>query len=178
MGGVIHRWSHTRRGEIGFKLVWWYVTYEVGGGELRVVMSRKACGCYVLSMLGWLHCSLLLVYGMGQSIGLYGCHVLHIFTFWISFIYWCTIVIFEHMWDAFSALMLLVGRQKWHLACKNWVVRYWRGYLSGARCRWFAYGPADATTNPSSLAAVKSRMVYLSGAGWPRLSLKKAIKWM
>ena len=28
---------------------------------------------------------------------------------------------------------------------KNWVVRYWCGYLSGARCKWFAYGPADAT---------------------------------
>ena len=27
---------------------------------------------------------------------------------------------------------------------KNWVVGCWRGYLSGARCR-FAYGPADAT---------------------------------
>ena len=31
---------------------------------------------------------------------------------------------------------------------KNWVVRYWRGYLSGARCKWFAYGPADATATP------------------------------
>ena len=27
---------------------------------------------------------------------------------------------------------------------KNWLVRCWRGYLSGARCR-LAYGPADAT---------------------------------
>jgi len=24
-------------------------------------------------------------------------------------------------------------------------VRCWHGYLSAARCRWFAYGPADAT---------------------------------
>ena len=45
----------------------------------------------------------------------------------------------------FSALMLLVGRQEGHPACKkNWVVGCWRGYLSGARCR-LAYGPADAT---------------------------------
>jgi len=36
-----------------------------------------------------------------------------------------------------------------------------------------AYGPADATATPSSLASVKSRMVYLSGAGLPRLSWKK-----
>jgi len=28
---------------------------------------------------------------------------------------------------------------------KNWVMRCWCGYLSGARCRLFAYGPADVT---------------------------------
>jgi len=33
--------------------------------------------------------------------------------------------------SAFSALMLLVGQQEGHPACKNWVVRYWHGYLSG-----------------------------------------------
>jgi len=44
---------------------------------------------------------------------------------------------------AFSALTLLVGRQEGHPARKNWVVGYWRGYLSGERCR-LAYGPADA----------------------------------
>jgi len=37
----------------------------------------------------------------------------------------------------------------------------------------FAYGPADATATPSSLASVKSRKVYLSGAGLLRLSWKK-----
>ena len=37
----------------------------------------------------------------------------------------------------------LVGRQEGHPACKNWVVRCWHGYLSGARCR-LAYGPDDA----------------------------------
>jgi len=44
---------------------------------------------------------------------------------------------------AFSALMLLVGRQEGHLACKKLSggVLAW---LSGARCR-LAYGPADAT---------------------------------
>ena len=36
---------------------------------------------------------------------------------------------------AFSALTLLVGWQEGHPACKNWVVRCWLGYLSGARCR-------------------------------------------
>jgi len=47
------------------------------------------------------------------------------------------------------------------------------GYLSGVRCKWFAYGPADATGTLLSLAPVKSGMVYLSGAGLPRLSWKK-----
>jgi len=46
---------------------------------------------------------------------------------------------------AFSALTLLVGRQEEHPACKNWVVRYWHGCLSGVRCKWFACGSADAT---------------------------------
>ena len=39
-----------------------------------------------------------------------------------------------------------------------------------------AYGSADATATPSSLPSAKSRMVYPSGAGLPRLSWKKAIK--
>ena len=54
-----------------------------------------------------------------------------------------TISIFAY---AFSALMLLVGRQEGHPACKkNWAVGCWHGYLAaGARCR-LAYGPADAT---------------------------------
>jgi len=49
-----------------------------------------------------------------------------------------------HQLDAFSALKLLVWRQKGHLACKNRVVGCWCGCLPGARCR-LAYGPADAT---------------------------------
>jgi len=46
-------------------------------------------------------------------------------------------------------------------------MRYWHGYL---------YFPAAATAIPSSLGSVKSIMVYLSGAGLPRLSWKKAVK--
>ena len=45
---------------------------------------------------------------------------------------------------AFSALMLLVGRQEGHPACKK--LQWWGAgvVISGARCR-LAYGPADAT---------------------------------
>jgi len=49
---------------------------------------------------------------------------------------------------AFSALTSLIEHQEEHLACKNWVMRCWCGYLSGARCRLFAYGPSDATAIP------------------------------
>ena len=44
--------------------------------------------------------------------------------------------------QCFDAVGWVAGR---HPACKKLrVVGYWRGYLSGARCR-LAYGPADAT---------------------------------
>ena len=46
---------------------------------------------------------------------------------------------------AFSTLTLLVERQGDHPDCKNWVIGCWCGYLSGASCRLFAYGPTDAT---------------------------------
>ena len=48
---------------------------------------------------------------------------------------------------AYSALTLLVGRQEEHPTSKNWMIRCWCGYLSRARCRLFAYGPADATAS-------------------------------
>jgi len=35
----------------------------------------------------------------------------------------------------FHGLTVLVGWQGGHPACKNGVVRYWRGYLSGAMCK-------------------------------------------
>jgi len=42
---------------------------------------------------------------------------------------------------------------------KNWVMGFWSGYLSGARCR-FAYYPADATASYCLLLwTVKSRLV-------------------
>ena len=50
--------------------------------------------------------------------------------------------------------MLLVGQQEEHLARKNMSVQVldcWCGYLSGARCKGLAYGPADATATLSSL---------------------------
>jgi len=56
---------------------------------------------------------------------------------------------------AFSAFALAWEE---HLACKKWLMWCWCCYLSGARCKWFAYVPSDATTTPSS-ASLKSRLV-------------------
>jgi len=47
-----------------------------------------------------------------------------------------------------SRLPLLSARPvEEHPACKNWVMRCWRGYMSGARYRLFTCGPADATAS-------------------------------
>ena len=43
--------------------------------------------------------------------------------------------------------MLLAGHEEEHPACKTWVMRCWCGCLSGAKCRLFAYCPADATAS-------------------------------
>jgi len=63
----------------------------------------------------------------------------------------------------FSALTLLDGQQEGHPACK--------------KAQMFAYGSADATATPLSLAPVKS-----IGFFWCRLTQavleKKAVKWM
>jgi len=66
-----------------------------------------------------------------------------------------------------------LGVRKGIQPVKNWVVRYCRGCLSGARCKWFAYGPTDTT---ATLVSLKSRLIIwcnLSGAGLPRLSWKR-----
>jgi len=44
---------------------------------------------------------------------------------------------------------------------KKWVMRCWRGYMSGATCKWFAYGPAYATATWSYCALLECRTVYI-----------------
>ena len=55
-------------------------------------------------------------------------------------------------------------------------MRCWCGYLSGARCRLFAYGPADATAIPKLrhlLPHLNPDWIYLRGTGLSRLSWKR-----
>jgi len=71
---------------------------------------------------------------------------------------------------AFSALTLLGGRKHiWPV--KNWVVRCWHGYLSGARCL-LAYGPADATV--SCFSKIQIGFTFLVPATrYTRVALEK-----
>jgi len=81
----------------------------------------------------------------------------------------------------FSALILLDGRQEEHLACKNWVMRCCYGYLSEARCRLFAYGPADATAMPSQNPIISCLILIQTGftflvSAYPGCPGKEAVK--
>jgi len=61
---------------------------------------------------------------------------------------------------------------------KYWVMR-WHGYLPWVRYKWFAYGPTDATAAPSSLALLKSRIVFfLLVPAYPGWTEKDAVKWV
>jgi len=79
---------------------------------------------------------------------------------------------------AFSALTLLVGRQEGHPACKkNWVVRCWCGYRSGARCR-VAYGPSWCHCHSLfCFSKIQISFTFLVPAhlGSPR---QRAVKWV
>jgi len=70
-----------------------------------------------------------------------------------------------------NALILLNWCQQEHRDIDWWV---WHGYLSGAKYKWFVYGPTHASTIPSSHASLKSRMMpaYLE---FPE---REAIKWV
>jgi len=75
-----------------------------------------------------------------------------------------------------SALTPLAGCQEEHPACKNSVIWCWCKYLSGARCRLFAYDPADATAIPKPhnlLPHLNPDWFYLSGTGLLRLCWKR-----
>jgi len=55
-----------------------------------------------------------------------------------SYKWWIMIIMPSMRWSCW------LGSRKGIQPVKNWVVGCWRGYLSGAMCR-FAYGPSDAT---------------------------------
>jgi len=42
--------------------------------------------------------------------------------------------------------------------CNAWVMRCWHGYLSGVRCKWFAYDQADATYGQADITTTWSSL--------------------
>ena len=61
---------------------------------------------------------------------------------------WKSVKAYAHMyaWRCMPSVLwpCSLGSRKGIRPVKNWVVRCWHGYLTGARCR-LAYGPMDAT---------------------------------
>jgi len=88
---------------------------------------------------------------------------------YLFFVHWLM-----HEAVAFSALTLVVGHQEKHPACKR--IKWWAyGYLPGGRYRWFAYGPADATSTPLSLASLNSRLVQPFWCWFTQVTLEKRL---
>ena len=71
----------------------------------------------------------------------------------------CCCSFVEWLWMLFHLPSVLwhcwldIRKSSW--PAKNWVTRCWHGYLSGARCEWFASGPADALATTSSSCFIK-----------------------
>ena len=92
--------------------------------------------------------------------------------------YWLSEVLSSNDCHAFNALTLLVGWQKEHPHHQNWVVRCCHGYMSGARCKWLAHGPANATATPSSLLQQNPEWFILMVLASRVILDKKAVKWL
>ena len=71
--------------------------------------------------------------------------------------------------------MLLVGCQEWHRAGKILTdeVLVWLSY--GAKCKWLAYGSANATATLSSLLQQNPEWFILLVPGSPRQSDRKMV---
>jgi len=144
-------------------------------GKLVAVECKLRLGTWHFHDLELSHCSLLCAFtdqtGTRFSV-LISCYFSSFFSLVFLCAVWLSIRVSAYMHivclllcyvmciNAFSALTLLVGQREGHPACKNWVVTYWRVYLSGARCKWFAYGPAASS---SYLVPIKSRLSWKRG---------------
>ena len=72
-----------------------------------------------------------------------------------------------------------LGGRKNILPMKTWVMRCWHGYLSGARCKWLTYGPADATDTPSPLLQKNPKQftgIPVSWNSWYSWNFKTVLK--
>jgi len=119
---------------------WKYKFSNTQNGGLVAECSVCECVCVCMSACVWFNRSCKCEYHCG----------------WLS----------SSITSAFSALMLLVGRQEGHPTCKKLSggVLAWLSVWSEVQtCIW----PSWCHSHSLSLASLKSRLVYLSGTGSP-----------
>jgi len=94
----------------------------------------------------------------------------HEWVWWLRLLWRCCWIIFRNY--CLQCFDTVGWRQEEHLACKNWVMGCWFSNLSGARCRLFAHGLADATAI-RLLPHLNPDWFYFSGTGLATLSWKR-----
>jgi len=82
-----------------------------------------------------------------------------------------------HVWIAFSASTLLVGHQEEHLACKNWVLRCWRGLSVWSKVQMICTLSSRCHCHPinSCFIKIQNDLTFLVPA-YPGCPEKEAVK--
>jgi len=75
---------------------------------------------------------------------------------------WLLVRFLAHIKYFYSSWRCWLSGRKGIRPVKKRVVVYWHDYLSEARCKWFAYGPADATaTHISCFIKIQISLTFL-----------------
>ena len=88
----------------------------------------------------------------------------------MHYIWLCTTVHLFIVFTVYSFILIC-----YFPACKNLKMRCWHGYLSTERCKWFAYGPGDATATTLSVASLKSICLTFLVPAYPGYPGKEAV---
>jgi len=98
---------------------------------------------------------------------------------WLNLLVHCNPLIPFLCFVTLDLLFLRHGVRKSIRSVKNWVLRCWCGYRSAARCRLFAYGPADATASQDSIISHFNPDCFtFLIPSYPGCPGKEAVKWM
>jgi len=91
------------------------------------------------------------VLGHTETDRILGAHIVSSVRYYLSFycsLQFMVVCVSDICLQCFDTVGWASGKTSWR---KNWVTRCWSGYLSRARCRLFAYGPADATASQNPI---------------------------